>query len=209
MIRSPQGGTAVQLPLYFDYACPWAYLGSHRAEAYFRDLGVEIDFRPVHLRRLVEPGVGKPPELGPRKAANAANDIRHWAEALGAQFNPAARALYKSDTQLALRCALVAKELGRFRELHYPLYRARWAEARDPSDEAVLSELCRGAGLDPAAALERAKSPELEARLTRDTEAAVARGVFGVPTIFVGDEMFWGNDRFELVRFYVSKAARG
>ena len=197
----------MQLPLYFDYACPWAYLGSHRAEAYFRDLGVEIDFRPVHLRRLVEAGVGKPPELGPRKLANAANDIRHWAEALGAEFSPSARALYKSDTQLALRCALVAKDLGRFRELHYPVYRARWADARDVSQEDVLVELLRGAGLDAAAVLARAKSPELEERLTRDTEAALARGVFGVPTVFVGDEMFWGNDRFELVRFYVQKAA--
>ena len=64
----------MQLPLYFDYACPWAYLGSHRAESYFKDLGVEIDFRPVHLRRLVEPGVGKAPELGPRKTANMANE---------------------------------------------------------------------------------------------------------------------------------------
>jgi 2-hydroxychromene-2-carboxylate isomerase len=197
----------VQLPLYFDYACPWAYLGSHRAEAYFRDLGVEIDFRPVHLRRLVEPGVGKAPELGPRKQKNAVNDIRHWAEALGAELDPAARALYKSDSSLALRCALVAKDLGRFRELHYPTYRARWAQARDLSQEDVLGELLRGAGLDAAAVLARAKSPELEARLTRDTEDAVARGVFGVPTLFVGDEMFWGNDRFELVRFYVQKAA--
>jgi len=198
----------VQLPLYFDYACPWAYLGSHRAVAYFRDLGVEIDFRPVHLRRLVEPGVGKPVELGPRKQANSANDIRHWAEALGAELSPAARGLYRTSTELALRCALVAKDLGRFRELHEPLYRARWAQARDLSQDDVLLELLRGAGLDATAVLERAKSPELEARLTRDTEAAIARGVFGVPTIFVGDEMFWGNDRFELVRFYVQKAAR-
>ena len=103
---------------------------THRAEAYFRDLGVEIDFRPVHLRRLVEPGVGKPPELGPRKTKNAANDIRHWAEALGAEFDPRGRAFYKSDTSLALRCALVAKDLGRFREFHHPAYRARWAEAK-------------------------------------------------------------------------------
>jgi 2-hydroxychromene-2-carboxylate isomerase len=207
MIGFPTGGVAVQLPLYFDYACPWAYLGSSRAEAYFKDLGVEIDFRPVHLRRLVEPGVGKPPELGPRKQKNAVNDIRHWAEALGVDFDPNARALYKTSSSLALRCALVAKDQGRFRELHYPVYRARWAAARDLSDESVLAELVRGAGLDADAVLARAKSPELEERLTRDTEAAVARGVFGVPTIFVGDEMFWGNDRFELVRFYASKAA--
>ena len=197
----------MELPLYFDYACPWAYLGSCRAEAYFRDLGVEIEFRPVHLRRLVEPGVGKPPELGPRKQSNATNDIRHWAEAIGAEISPDARALYKSDSSLALRCALVAKDLGKFREFHYPAYRARWARARDLASESVLEELIASAGLDPDTVLARARTPELEARLTRETETAIARGVFGVPTIFVGDEMFWGNDRFELVRFYVEKAA--
>ena len=197
----------MQLSLYFDYSCPWAYLGSCRAEAYFRDLGVEIEFRPVHLRRLVEAGVGKPLELGPRKQANATNDIRHWAEAIGAEISPDARALYKSDTSLALRCAMVAKDLGKFREFHYPTYRARWARARDLAQEGVLQELIAGAGLDPDTVLARARTPELEARLTSETETAIARGVFGVPTIFVGDEMFWGNDRFELVRFYVEKAA--
>jgi 2-hydroxychromene-2-carboxylate isomerase len=197
----------MQLPLYFDYACPWAYLGSCRAEAYFRDLGVEIEFRPVHLRRLVEAGVGKPPELGPRKQANATNDIRHWAEAIGAELSPDARALYKSDSSLALRCALVAKDLGKFREFHYPAYRARWARARDLSKESVLEELIASAGLDPDTVLARARTPELEKRLTRETETAIERGVFGVPTIFVGDEMFWGNDRFELVRWYVQKAS--
>jgi len=197
----------MQLPLYFDYACPWAYLGSCRAEAYFRDLGVEIEFRPVHLRRLVEAGVGKKPELGPRKQANATNDMRHWAEAIGAEISPDARALYKSDSSLALRCALVAKDLGKFREFHYPAYRARWARARDLAQESVLEELIAGAGLDADTVLARARTPELEKRLTRETETAIERGVFGVPTIFVGDEMFWGNDRFELVRFYVEKAA--
>ncbi len=197
----------MELSLYFDYACPWAYLGSCRAEAYFRDLGVEIEFRPVYLRRLVEPGVGKPPELGPRKQANYTNDIRHWAEAIGAEISPDARALRKTDTSLALRCALVAKDLGKFREFHYPTYRARWARARDLSQESVLEELIASAGLDPDTVLARARTPELEARLSRDTETAIERGVFGVPTLFVGDEMFWGNDRFELVRFYVEKAS--
>jgi 2-hydroxychromene-2-carboxylate isomerase len=199
----------MQLPFYFDYACPWAYLGSSRVEAYFQDLGIEIDFRPVHLYRLREAGAGHGPELGPRKQQNARNDIRHWAEAIGAEISPDARSLIKADTQLALRCTLVAKDLGRFREFHYPTYRARWARAVDISQEDVLRTLLRGALLDAEAVLARAKSPELEERLTRDTEDAIARGVFGVPTILVGDELFWGNDRFELVRFYVQKAARG
>lgn len=197
------------LPFYFDYACPWAYLGSCRAEAYFRDLGAEIDFKPVQLRRLREPAAGPAPELGPRKQRNAASDFRHWAELVGAEVAPDARALYRADTALALRCALVAKETPRFRDLHHAIYRARWAEARDVGQESVLREILRGVGLDAAALLARAKAPELEAQLAQETDVAIARGVFGVPTVFVGDEMFWGNDRFELVRFYLQKASPG
>jgi len=129
------------------------------------------------------------------------------AEAIGAEVSPESRALDKSDSSLALRCSLVAKDLGKFREFHYPAFRARWARARDLSKESVLEELIAGAGLDADTVLARARTPEVEKRLTRETETAIERGVFGVPTIFVGDEMFWGNDRFELVRFYVEKAA--
>ncbi len=195
----------MQIPFYFDYACPWAYLGSCRVESHFRDLGAEIDFRPVHLATLVERGVGKRPELGPRKKANAEADLRQWAEMIGAEFSPDARSLYRSDTRLALRAALVAKDEGRFRGYHYPAYRARWAEARDLSPEEVVRGLLEGAGLDADRVLERAQSDELVQRLERDTQEAIERGVFGVPTLFAGGEMFWGNDRFELVRYYVQK----
>lgn len=197
----------MQIPFYFDYACPWAYLGSCRVEPYFKDLGVEVDFLPVHLARLREPGAGKGPELGERKLKNLVADIRHWAEMVGAELSPDSRKRYP-DTRLLLQAALVAKDAGRFREFHYPAYRARWVEVRDVDSPAVVRELLAAAGLDADAALARARSGELAARLDADTEAAIARGVFGVPTVFVGDEMFWGNDRFELARWYVQKAAR-
>jgi 2-hydroxychromene-2-carboxylate isomerase len=197
----------MRLPFYFDYACPWAYLGSCRVEAYFRDLGVEIDFRPVSLKLLYEAPAegGAPPKPGPRKQRNTANDLRHWAEALGAEL-AAVQPKERPDTSLLLRAALVAKDAGRFRELHYPAYRARWAEGRDVASPELVHALLAGAGLDADAALARARSPELAARLDAESRAAVERGVFGVPTLFVGDEMFWGNDRFELVRWYVQKA---
>jgi len=195
----------VKLPFYFDYACPWAYLGSSRAEAYFAEVGAQLDFRPVSLAALREPGAGQLPEMGERKKRNYRADLLHWAELCGAELSPEAGKA-RPDTRLLLQCALVAKDEGRFRELHYPAYRARWAEAKDVADEEVLRGLLRGAALDPDAALARAKSPELAERLGDDTRAAIARGVFGVPTVFVGDEMFWGNDRFELARYYVQKA---
>jgi 2-hydroxychromene-2-carboxylate isomerase len=194
----------MEIPFYFDYACPWAYLGSCRVEPHFRDLGVEIDFRPIVLADIVEPTAGQKPELGERKKANYRNDVRHWAELVGAEFSPDA-AKARASTRLLLRAALVAKDAGRFREFHYPAFRARWAEARDVSDPEVVRKLLEGAGLEGAEALARASSPELTERLDADTKAAIERGVFGVPTIFVGDEMFWGNDRFELVRYYIQK----
>jgi 2-hydroxychromene-2-carboxylate isomerase len=198
----------MQLPFYFDYACPWAYLGSCRVEPYFRDLGVEIDFRPVSLRVLYEPSAdGAPmPKLGERKKSNTAKDLRHWVELTGAEM-AASQPKERPDTSLLLRAALVAKDAGRFREFHYPAYRARWAEAREVASPDVVRSLLERAGLDADEALARASSAEIEERLESESRAAVAKGVFGVPTIFVGDEMFWGNDRFELVRFYVQKSS--
>lgn len=197
----------MQIPFYFDYACPWAYLGSCRVEAYFQGIA-EIDFRPVNLAALREPEAG-PQSLGgmgERKKRNYVNDMRHWGEMIGADFANVTGP--RPDTRLLLRAALVAKDAGRFRELHYPAYRARWAEGKDVADSGVVRELLAGAGLEADAALARARSDELVERLAADTRAAIERGVFGVPTVFVGDEMFWGNDRFELARWYAQKAQR-
>ena len=195
----------MQIPFYFDYACPWAYMGSCRVEAYFADLGVEIDFRPIHLATAREPTAGQAPASGERKSRWVASDLQAWSELTGANVNLSARDLITRSTRLALKAALVAADAGRFREYHYPTYRARWAEARDISEREAVRGLLAGAGLDAEAAIARAQSPELEARLERDTQDAMGRGVFGVPTVFVGERMFWGNDRFELARFFVEK----
>ncbi len=146
----------------------------------------------------------KAPGLGPRKRANLANDLRQWAEFCGAEFHPSRGE--RKDPRLLSQAALVAKDEGRFREYHFPAFRARWAEAKDISDPEVVRALLAGAGLDAEAALERAQSDELRERLDADSRAAVERGVFGAPTLFVGDEMFWGNDRLELARFYIQKS---
>lgn len=195
----------MQIPFYFDYACPWAYMGSCRVEAYFADRGVEIDFRPIHLATVKEPTAGQAPASGERKTGWYASDLQAWSELTGANVDLSPRHLITRPTRLALKAALVAKDAGRFREYHYPTYRARWAEARDISEREAVRGLLAGAGLDAEAAIARAQSPELEARLERDTQDAMGRGVFGVPTVFVGERMFWGNDRFELARFFVEK----
>ncbi len=147
----------------------------------------------------------KRPGLGPRKQADARNVLPHWAEVCGAEFatkQPEKRA----NPKLLTQAAWVAKDEGRYREFHYPAFRARWAEAKDIGDPEVVRGLLAGAGLDGDEALAKAQSDEYKERAEAESRAAMERGLFGSPTLFVGDEMFWGNDQFECVRHYIQKA---
>jgi 2-hydroxychromene-2-carboxylate isomerase len=199
----------MNIPFFFDYTCPWAYIGSVRVEAYFADLDVGIDFRPVYLKQMKEPMVGPAPageqRYGPRKASYYARLRSNWAEACGAEFGDA-DTLVRTDTALLLKGALVAQAEGRFRDYHYPAYRARWVDGDDVSQPSVVHRLMAQAGMDADACLEKAEGRALDEKLHTVTGDAMALGVFGVPTIVVGDRVLWGNDQFEMARYFVEQA---
>ena len=201
----------MNIPFFYDYTCPWAYLGSARVERYFADQGVDIDFKPVYLKHMKEPMVGPEPtterSYGPRKSRYYAELRGNWAECCGVEFGDA-ETLVRADTALLLRGALVARAEGRFREYHYPAYRARWVDGEDVSQPRVVRRLLAQAGLDADACLAKAESAELAARLTSATEEAMALGVFGVPSMVVAGRVIWGNDQFEMARFFVEQERR-
>ncbi|MBW2272221.1 MAG: 2-hydroxychromene-2-carboxylate isomerase [Deltaproteobacteria bacterium] len=204
----------MQIPFYFDYACPWAFFASTRAEAYFARQGVDVDFLPVRLRKLAEPAAdgsgGGLAKMGPRKQKNYIADLLRWAAFCGVEIAPNARDHLGVDTAPALRVAMAAREIGgdgeAFRQLHHAIYRARWCEGMDVTQPELLAKLIEAAKLDAAAVQTRAQSDACIEALDRQTAEAIERGVFGVPTLFVGNEMFWGNDRFELVRHSIDAA---
>ena len=99
----------MEIPFYYDYACPWAYLGSCRAESYFQDLGVTIDFRPVRLADLTETKGEKGLPPGDRKKRWYVSDLLAWAEMVGAELSMNAGGP-RPDTRLLLQAALVAKD---------------------------------------------------------------------------------------------------
>lgn len=198
----------MRIPFFFDYTCPWAYIGSARVEAYFAGQDVEIDFKPVYLKQMKEPMVGPEPvgerSYGPRKAGYYARLRSNWAESCGVDLGDADK-LVRTDTALLLKGALVALGERRFREYHYPAYRARWVDGDDVSQSSVVQRILEQAGLDADACLEKALSPEMDQRLSAVTEEAMALGVFGVPTIVVADRILWGNDQFEMARYFVEQ----
>ena len=88
-------------------------------------------------------------------------------------------------------------ELDRFLEAIFP---AMWAEPQNLGDPSVLAQTISNAGLPADALLALASEPRVKDTLKKETERAVARGAFGAPTMFVGDEMFFGQDRLDFVR---------
>ena len=88
----------------------------------------------------------------------------------------------------------------RFRAYVDAVYHAMWVEPQNLNDAATVGAVLQAAGFDAAQLLALANDQQVKDRLKADTEEAVQRGVFGAPTMFVGDQMFWGQDRLDFVR---------
>ena len=107
--------------------------------------------------------------------------------------------VFPAPSLKANRLALVALEQGRGPAFIHATYAAIFQQGRDLGDPHVLGELAAASGLEAGAALARMEDPAIKAALKANTEEAISRGAFGAPTIFVGDDLYFGNDRLPLV----------
>jgi len=128
------------------------------------------------------------------------DDIRRWAAHYGVpfRFNPH----FPINTLTLMRGAtgLQMREPGEFMRYLDVVERSMWETPKNLGDPAVLAATLTEAGIDAEAFAALVADPEVKARLVATTEEAVSRGVFGAPTFFVGDAMFFGQDRLDFVR---------
>ena len=186
-----------KIDLYFDYGSPFAYFLSERILELAPQSKLEVDWKPIDLQKLSNFEERMP--YSDKKRQYVVLDAVRSAEFHGIPVqmpNP-----FPVRSGLALRTALAAQENGTFAAIHPIVFRAAWAEARDIGDEDVLRDCIRRAGVEVGNLLERAQSDAIEKRLQSLIAEAEARGVFGVPTIFLGTEPFWGNDRLEMLEW--------
>lgn len=189
---------------FFDFMSPYSYLAVTRIESMVAPLGVSVVWRPCFLPGLMKATENRGPGEIPAKALYVLKDVNDWAEHLGLPPITLPERFPFLATQ-ANRCALVAIDEGKGSAFVRAMFDAIWRDRRDPNDAAVLAEVLQAVGLDATTVLELAASPPLKDRLRASTDEAVSRGAFGVPTFFIGDEMFVGNDRLD---FVVRKLAR-
>lgn len=190
-IRADGKNMSTKIEFFYDYVSLYSYLADSQLSGLD---GAEIVYRPMLLGAVMETTGNRPPGIVEAKEKHLHVDAARWANRYGIplKMNP----VFPQNTVNALRLALVAEKKGAFEAVHQPLFDAMWVEEKDISDVNVLTEIATNAGLSIDETQEQAIKDELKA----NTSEAVARGVFGAPTFFVGDEMFFGNDRFDFIK---------
>lgn len=184
-----------QVEFFYDFRSPYSYL----AFTQLRDMDVELVLRPMQVLAVMDK-VGNVPTtiVCAAKGRYARADLGRWAQRYGITLNPSD--MRANDGDALSRAVLAAGSPEEAEAITLALYRAVWSEARVLANSADVIAAIAAAGVATDAVAAGIDAPETVARLAANTEEAAARGVFGSPTIFVGDDMFFGNDRLDFVR---------
>jgi 2-hydroxychromene-2-carboxylate isomerase len=187
---------------HFDYLSPYSYLAWHRLQRFAPDHGLRIEVRPTLLAALLNYLGHKGPGEIPPKRSYMFKDCLRAAALLGVPFEPPAS--HPFNPLPSLRATLLDMEESTRQELVSRLFDATWAQSRDVGSPDVVAEICEEVGLPNAR--ERIEDPTVKKRLRDASNEAIELGVFGVPTMIVDGELFWGTDSFiHLERFLAGR----
>jgi 2-hydroxychromene-2-carboxylate isomerase len=185
---------------YFSLVSPWAYIG----HAPFMDIvqrhGVEVNFKPVFLGRVFSETGGLPlSQRHPARQRYRLVELQRWREKRGLSFNIQPKH-WPFDVNLADRFVIAVTTTGKSPDAFLRrVFSAIWEEERNLADPLVLMELAEQSGLDSSSLMDIATGSTTEAIYALNLENAVANDVFGSPAYVLDGEVFWGQDRLDLL----------
>ena len=197
-----------QVTVFYALQSPWTYLGWARFRELAAQAAAEVDYRPIEMAPVFVASGGLPlARRPPQRQAYRLMELRRWQQRLGVPLNLHPRH-FPVDEALAARMVIAqARTGGDVGRLSQAMMTAVWAEERDLADRPTLLAIAAEQDLDGGALLEAAASAAVQAAYHANTEAAIAAGVFGVPTFRIGDELFWGQDRLDFVAAALARPA--
>lgn len=182
------------IEIFYDFRSPYSYL------AFIRLLQMDVapTLKPMQILKVME-RVGNVPTTitCAAKGRYARDDLGRWAQRYGIGLNPSD--MRANDGDACSRAVLAAGTPDAALAVTMALYRACWSEGTTLATTADILAALAAKGIDTTLIAARIDAPETVAMLAANTDEAVERGVFGTPTIFVGDKMFFGNDRLDFV----------
>jgi 2-hydroxychromene-2-carboxylate isomerase len=196
-----------RVEFFFSPASRYSYLAASQMALLEVETGCTVDWRPVNggdirkLRRR-DPFEGEPVS-GQYDWSYRERDARLWADYYGIRFREPPS--HHFDFRLLVRAATAAKRLGRAADYGWRICAAVYGTDTWPIDETVSIALAQEIGLAADLFWATLEDPETERVLAAAAEEAFGRGAFGVPTFFVGAQMFWGNDRLTILKHVLKK----
>lgn len=184
--------------VFFNYRSPYCYLATHRMWAIEDDHGGKLVFKPLggwHGR--------SPPERAKVKMPIARQDVRRWAKRMKVPCVPPPPT---TDPTKAALAALVAIDRGLIRPYTNAVMGKEWTEGQDIGDLDILLAVATSVGLDREELMSAFEDPARHAQLEENARLASERGIFGVPTFVIGDQVFWGQDRIDFVEEYLDES---
>jgi len=200
----------ITVDYYLSLNSPWTYIGSAPFAEIARRNGVTVNVKPAKFGPIFEQTGGLPlPKRSPQRRAYRMMELKRWREVRGLPLNLEPKH-FPCDDAAATRLVIAAKLQGKdAHRLSLELGRAVWEREESLADAAAMALAAQRAGLDAAAL--RAGGPsdaELDALFQQYTEDAIAAGVFGAPSyVLPSGEIFWGQDRLELLERALKLAA--
>lgn len=193
----------------FDFASPNAYLAHRVVPQVEARTGVKFAYTPVLLGGLFKLTGNQAPMMAfagiPNKLSYEMLELRRFIaryklEAF--QMNP----FFPVNTLLLMRAAVAAELDGVLPQYTEAVFHHMWEAPKKMDDPAVVAETLTSSGLDAARLLARAQEPEVKKKLMDNTDAAAKRGAFGIPSFFVGDELYFGKNTLRDVEDALSAA---
>lgn len=182
---------------FFDFGSPASYLAYTQMDGIAQRTGAEIVWRPMLLGGVFKATGNASPAMVPAKGKWMNADLPRFAERYGVAYNR--NPFFPVNTLLMMRGAAAYEGTPEFRPYVDAMFKAMWVDQKNMNDMPTAAGVLKAAGFDPQAFMATAELQDAKDRLKATTEEAVARGVFGAPTTFVGDHMYFGQDRLDFV----------
>lgn len=197
----------MQIDYYFWMNSDWAYLGADRLERIAAKHGISIRYMPVDLPDVYRRTGGQLlSDRAPERQAYRIIELKRWCRTLGIHVNPIPK--YMCPNADAASRIVIAADVMKLPivPLYKAILRAEWCEERDISDPAELLRILSACDLDANAILATANAPDVERLYRKYTDDAVRAGVFGSPSYAFNGELFWGQDRLDMLESAIAAA---
>ncbi len=193
---------------YFWLNSDWAYLGADRLARIAEKYDAAINYKPVDLPDVyARTGGVLLHQRSPERQAYRIAELKRWCRKLDISINLQPKYMCP-NADLASCMVIAASQSGSdIAQLSKAILRAQWCEDQDISCDITLIDIANKHGLDGQALMDQAQAPQIDALYRQYTDEAVACGVFGSPSYVFKDELFWGQDRLDMLEEAISRAA--